>query len=162
MDHILTSCPHPTNTTLWDHAKELWPHEEGTWPDISLGTIIGCNAISVETTKETKGRDGTPQKRKSHDQGATRLLQILLSETAYLSWTLRCERTIREREHTEPEIRATWLKTINRRLSEDKTTATKVLRRKPYTSLVKNTWTKALQKRHSNLPDDWINRNVVF
>ena len=162
MDHILTNCPHPTNIAVWEYAKELWPHEEGTWPNISLGTIIGCNALGVETTKETKGRDGTTQKRKSHDQGATRLLQILLSETAYLTWTLRCERTIREREPTEKETRAAWLKVINRRLSEDKMTATKVLRRKQYTSLVKNTWTRALQKRHSDLPDDWINRNVVF
>ena len=51
---------------------------------------------------------------------------------------------------------------INRRLTEDITTATKVLRRKPYISLVKNTWNKALQKRYRNLPDDWINQSVVF
>ena len=162
MDHILTGCNHPTNKTLWDHAKHLWPHEEGTWPNISLGVIVGCNALSIETTEELRGRDGVTRKRKLHDQGATRLLQILLSETAYLIWTLRCERTIREREHTDREISAAWHKVINRRLSEDRITAIKVLRRKQYTNLVKNTWTRALQKRHRNLPDDWINRNVVF
>ena len=162
MDHILTGCLHPTNTTLWGNAKGLWPYEEGTWPNISFGTVLGCNALEVETTKETKGRDGTIQKRKQYNQGATRLLQILISETAYLIWVLRCERIIRERELTEPETIATWRKTINRRLSEDVTTATKVLRKTPYINLVKKTWTQALQKRHRDLPDDWIKRNVVF
>ena len=162
MDHILTGCQHPTNASLWDHAEKLWPYEEGSWPNISFGTIIGCNAIQVETTRETKRRDGTSQKRKQHDQGATRLLQIIISETAYLIWTLRCQRVIHEREHTEHETLATWRKAINRRLSEDVTTAIKVLRRKQYINLVENTWTKALQKRHRDLPEDWINRKVVF
>ena len=41
-------------------------------------------------------------------------------------------------------------------------TAIKVLRRQPHINLVKNTGTKALQKRHHNLPEDWINQKVVF
>ena len=98
MDHILTSCRHPTNTNLWEHARALWPYEDGTWPNIALGTIIGCHALDVETTREFKERDGTTWKRKLHDQGATRLLQILISETAYLIWTLQCERIIRSEE----------------------------------------------------------------
>ena len=162
MEHILTGCSHRTNIAIWKCAENLWPYEEGTWPKITLGTIVGCNALSVKTTKETKGRDGLIRKSKQHDQGATRLLQILISESAYLIWTLRCERAIREREHTEREVTAAWRKVINRRLSEDKTTAVKVLRRKSYVNLVNSTWDRALRKRHRNLPDDWIIRNVVF
>jgi hypothetical protein len=60
------------------------------------------------------------------------------------------------------EVEATWLKVINRRLSEDKTIATKVLQKEIYIKLVKNTWDRALYKRHRNLPEDWIYRNVVF
>ena len=162
MEHILTTCDHPTSITIWKHAADMWPYEEGSWPDINLGTIVGCNALNVETTIVTKGRDGRPHRKKQPNQGATRLLKILISESAYLIWTLRCERTIRGQHHTEREVAATWRKIINRRLSEDKTTAIKVLRRKSYISLVKSTWNEALRKRHRNLPDDWINRNVVF
>ena len=60
------------------------------------------------------------------------------------------------------ETIASWHKAINRRLSKDVMTAIKVLRRQPHINLVKNTWTKALQKRHHNLPEDWINQKVVF
>ena len=162
MEHILTNCVHSTNSTIWKCAIDMWPYEEGTWPNITLGTIVGCNALSVETTREIKGRDGSLQREKHQDQGATRLLKILISESAYLIWTLRCERTICGKDHTEREVTASWRKIINRRLSEDKTTATKVLRRKSYISLVKSTWKAALRKRHRDLPEDWINRNVVF
>ena len=162
MDHLLTRSQHPTNHTLWNLAEKLWPYEEGTWPKISLGTILGCNALSIETTSETRERNGTIRTTTQHNPGAMRLLQILISETVYLTWTLRCERIICEQEHAKWEITATWHRAINRRLSNDTTTATKVLRRKQYTNIVKDTWTRALQKRHRDLPDDWINWNVVF
>ena len=162
MEHILTTCNHPTNVAIWRCARDMWPYEEGSWPNTTLGTIIGCNALNVETTVESRGRDGLPRRKKQLNNGATRLLKILISESAYLIWLLRCERTICGREHTERAVTAAWRKTINRRLSEDKTTAIKVLRRKSYISLVKSTWEEALRKRHCNLPDDWINRNVVF
>ena len=69
---------------------------------------------------------------------------IIISESVYLIWTLRCERAIRGKEYTVREVEAAWLKVINRKLSEDKTTATKVLRREQYTNVVKNTWDRAL------------------
>ena len=162
MDHILTECEHPTRTLIWERAKKTWPHGENTWPRIAFGTIIGCNTLTIKTMQKEKDREGQTRLVKCHDPGATRLLKIIISESAYLIWTLRCERTIRGKEHTDKEVEAAWLRVINRRLSEDKTTATKVLRREQHTNLVKNTWDRALYKRHSNLPDDWINRNVVF
>jgi len=59
-------------------------------------------------------------------------------------------------------METTWFILINRRSSKDKTTATKVLRKKYYIDLATNTWDRALNKRHRDLPEDWINRNVVF
>ena len=97
-----------------------------------------------------------------NDKGATCLLKILISESAYLIWTLRCARTIRGHDYSQNGIEAAWRKAINRRLSEDKVLATKVLRKSLYINIVRNTWGKALLKRHHNLPDDWINRNEVF
>ena len=162
MDHILTLCEHPARSIIWREAKRLWPHGENTWPRIALGTIIGCNTLSVETLQKKKDESGQTQLTKQLDPGATRLLKIIVSESAYLIWTLRCERAIRGKERTDKEIEVTWLKVINRRLSEDKTMATKILRREQYTNIVRNTWDRALYMRHRDLPDDWINRNVVF
>jgi hypothetical protein len=162
MNHILIECEQLTRATIWDCTESLWPYEEGSWPRISLGAIIGCNALSVKLTKEKKNRDGHIERVKAHDGGATRLLKILISESAYLIWTLGCARAIGGKEHTTNEIASSWRKVINRRLAEDKTLATKVLRKTPYINIVKSTWGKALQKRHRDLPDNWINRNEVF
>ena len=162
MDHILTSCEHPTRVKIWAKAKEMWPHHENTWPRISLGTIIGCNTLSVETLQKRKDETGQERLTKVHDPGATRLLKIIITEAAYLTWTLRCERTIQERERTEREVESAWLKTINRRLAEDKTAATKVVRKEHYINIIKDTWDRALYKRYRDLPEDWIHRSVVF
>ncbi|KAH9161884.1 hypothetical protein EDB89DRAFT_1812507, partial [Lactarius sanguifluus] len=161
MDHILTSCENQTRTRIWESAKELWPYGLDTWPEPSLGTIIGCNSLSVETLQKVKTRNGRTQEIKRYDPGATRLLRIIISESAYLIWTLRCNRTIRDKTYTEREIEQTWLRAINRRLSEDRMTATKLLKKPYYINIVKNTWNQALSKRHRDLPEDWINRNVV-
>ncbi|KAH9072402.1 hypothetical protein EDB83DRAFT_2220692, partial [Lactarius deliciosus] len=165
MKHILTECNHATRLTLWRKARELWPYEEGTWPEISLGTIIvGCNLLRAETTPERANRRDQRHNQiiKTYNPGATRLLRIIISETAYLTWTLRCERIIQGKEHTTRVTEARWLTSINRRLTEDKATAIKIIRKKQYTNLVKNTWETALRKRHRDLPANWINRNEVF
>ncbi|KAH9035247.1 hypothetical protein EDB85DRAFT_1863329, partial [Lactarius pseudohatsudake] len=164
MNHILTKCNHETRLTLWRNARELWPYEEETWPEISLGTIIGCNLLKVKTTPESANRRGQRQIQtiKTYNPGATRLLKIIISETAYLTWTLRCERIIQGKEHTTRATEARWRTSINRRLAEDKATATKIIRNNHYTNIVKNTWGTALRKRHRDLPANWINRNEVF
>ena len=77
--------------------------------------------------------------------GATRLIKILVSEAAYLIWITRCGRAIRGDELTENETKAAWRRTLNRRISEDTTTASRVLRKPEYIKLIKNTWEKALQ-----------------
>ena len=162
MNHILIECDQRTRSTIWRKARELWPYEEETWPEISLGTIIGCNGLQVETTKTIRDRRGREQTTRMIDKGATRLLKIIISEAAYLIWTLRCAKAIRGQDHSQNEVEAAWRSVINRRLTEDKVLATKVLRKSPYINTVKNTWGTALLKRHRDLPDNWINRNEVF
>lgn len=114
MDHLLTNCEHPTTKKIWIKAKELWPHHEDTWPRISLGSIIGYNTLSIETLQKRKDETGKEKLTKIYDPGAMQLLRILISEAAYLIWTLQCERTIQERERTEREVESAWLKMINR------------------------------------------------
>jgi hypothetical protein len=63
-----------------------------------------------------KTKEGKPQ------QGKNRLYRILMSESAFLIWKLRCERRITkednpEKFHSETEIHNRWVATINSRLN---------------------------------------------
>ena len=155
MNHILLSCAVGPVDIIWDMAKKLWPYNNIKWPEISLGTIFGCGCI---TTKEENRAERNTRRRGStlKQRGATRLLQITISEAAHLIWVLRCERVIQEKTHTQEETVARWYKAINRRLTDDKITAT-IIRKKdiPFTQLVEATWEDALRKI-SDLPDEWI------
>jgi len=88
-------------------------------------------------------------------QAPTRLFQILLSESAYLIWVLRCERVIQEKTITNREIKARWYRAINDRLTIDKVTATKIIRTKEFTKLVEGTWEPILRKG-MELPVNWL------
>ena len=64
--------------------------------------------------------------------------------------------------HTDREVNARWRQAINKRLTEDKITATTVLKNERYITIATSTWDRALHKRHRDLPKDWMNRSVVF
>ena len=133
MEHILIGCTHGTTTAIWRWTKEAWNHEQYKWPEISLGTILGCGNLSAKTRPPEQRQTTTNQR------GATRLLQILISEAAHLTWVMRCERVIQERDHSSHEVEAWWSKAINRRFTEDKVIATKIKRGKEHTKLIKAT-----------------------
>ena len=46
MDHILIACRAGPVCTIWNLAKESWPQENPQWPEITLGTILGCGSIT--------------------------------------------------------------------------------------------------------------------
>ena len=81
-----------------------------------------------------------------------RLLQILISELAYLIWTTRCERVIQNKTLSENEIKARWHHTINRRLTDDRIIAIKIKRSSYAIGQLKKTWEIALRK-HRELPE---------
>ena len=162
MEHILTSCRAGHAAQVWDLAKKLWPYEASQWPNISLGIILGCGCLTA--TGPARNRT-TPQQetrgRNTNARGASRLLQITISEAAHLIWVLRCERVIQETTHTTEEVKRRWYKAINRRLTDDKITATIIKREPPYTRLVEATWEDALRK-DSDLPRRWIHNREVL
>lgn len=163
LDHILTECPSTTRTTIWAAARDLWPYDDALWPRISLGIILGCNLLEFKTRNQSETPAQIDQTNEpTINTGATRLARIIISEAAYLIWTLRCDRVINGGNHSKSTVEATWRRTINRRLTDDIITATKVLRRDDYTKLVTNTWQEALRKRHPDLPENWINLHPHF
>ncbi|KAJ7683356.1 hypothetical protein B0H17DRAFT_941990, partial [Mycena rosella] len=141
MQHILTQCDAPGQEAIWELASELWKLKTGV--DLArptTGQIMACAAI------------------KRGDAGTTRLLRILISESAFLIWRLRCERVIQEKDPASArEIHNRWLRTINNRLGLDRamTNEGRYGKRAIKKSLVLKTWRKTL-KNERNLPKDWI------
>ncbi|KAI0654344.1 hypothetical protein C8Q70DRAFT_926035 [Cubamyces menziesii] len=109
---------------------------------------------------EQKREDG------SVNRGDTRLLRIVVSETAYLIWKLRCERVIEweqdpTRTHSAAELENKWAATINARLSFDQT---RTNMKSPNTRLlaaatVRATWQGTL-RGEQELPEDWAERRI--
>ena len=95
------------------------------------------------------------------DTGKNRLFQILISESAFLIWKLRCERRIQREDnpddhHSTKEIHNRWLATINKRLRLDCLLTDKRRYGKKATkaSKVIQTWSGILYEEQ-NLPSDW-------
>ena len=156
MSHILTQCQSSPTCIIWDLARTTWLHKDIPWPDIDLGMILGCGSLAVPQLIMDQGQ----HRRKAHLRGVSHLLQILLSESAYLVWTMHCERVIHGKIHNQQEIRSKWLHAINSRLTNNKITALKIKQNKGFTRLVVNTWEKVLTKER-DLLNNWISMHEV-
>jgi ribonuclease HI len=148
LEHILIKCKSPGQETIWQAAKSLWSEREPCWPEVSLGTILGCG---LATFRDDRGK---------LKHGTQRLYRILISESAYLIWLLRNERVISRdgAPATEEEIKNRWKSAINQRLQVDKTLANRPTRgKRPALApkLVLDTWSNILDDERS-LPADWL------
>ena len=154
MEHILTTCQETPVRAIWKLAKEHWPQENPQWPEITLGIILGCGGIMSISQPQHPNDE---QQGRRTEGGAVRLLQILLTESAHLIWVLWCERVIQQRHHTENEIQTRWLNNINKRLTKDKITATKIKRTKSMINKVRATWEGVLSMT-GFLPNNWMHQ----
>ncbi|KAG1781340.1 hypothetical protein EV702DRAFT_1177564 [Suillus placidus] len=134
-----------SSRVIWKAAKDLWLQRETSWPEIRFGTILGCNLI---TLCNTEGKTKV---------GATRLFKILVLESAYLIWKLRCERAIRfdgdkDKYHSETEIYNKWIHAINMRLKFDRLLTDSEI------------WKTSCKNRsdRDNLLDNWIRQAGVL
>ena len=162
MSHILLSCRVGPAMMIWELAKKLWPHDDIQWPALNMGTILGCGCLTTKNVARNEPDHRGITSPSLSRRGATRLLQITISEAAHLIWVLRCERVIQEKTHSNGEVESRWYKAINRRLTDDKIIATIIKKKdKPFAQLVKATWEDTLKKQ-LDLLDEWIeNREVL-
>ena len=153
LEHILIDCDNVAITTIWTLARQTWPSSFGPWLDIQIGLILGCGSIALPHQTEDD----------STNNGSSRLLRILLSESAHLICVLRCEHTIQGLgTHSPSSIRTRWYNKINQRLDFDRHIVT-TYNRKPVTrQLVLNTWQAALLERFPFLEEDWITNHEVL
>ncbi|KAG1877872.1 hypothetical protein DFJ58DRAFT_902831 [Suillus subalutaceus] len=106
------------------NTKDIWPENFGAWPRINIGVILGCGS-------------------------ASRLLKILIAESAYLIWTMRCDKTI------------LWSSIISKRLQLDRLTARKINRTPSFLKLITSTWHDIITS-HDPLPKNWAIALEVF
>lgn len=69
MDHILINCHSTPTQLIWQLAKDTWPHANIPWPEISIGTILGCGCLSVPPAANQNQIQSN-----AHLRGASRLL----------------------------------------------------------------------------------------
>ncbi|KAJ7208622.1 hypothetical protein GGX14DRAFT_365373 [Mycena pura] len=153
LDHILMRCESPGRELIWAAARTLWLERATVWPELSLGTILGCGLAEF--------RDGNGKV----DQGARRLYRILISESAYLIWRLRNERVIEGPPKVWiEEIENKFRFVIKQRLQIDRVLANRPRKGKcpalP-SKLVLETWSKILDHGQS-LPADWLREPRVL
>ncbi|KAJ7620842.1 hypothetical protein DFH06DRAFT_1359475 [Mycena polygramma] len=151
MEHSLIECTALGQNLIWKLCTELWQMKHREMPTMSIGLIMGCGLAQF---KDSKGKN-TP--------GANRLFKIIVSESAYLIWKIRCERVIQHKSHTELEIHNRWVTCMNNRLKIDRllTDKSRYGDRALNFTTVLNTWDGVLMD-NKNLPDNWIWQSGVL
>jgi hypothetical protein len=147
LEHILLECPDNAQSTIWDITKKIWPESNSPWPRITLGTILGCGNITLtqqRTNDQQEQQEPQDQQHQEPMKGASRLLRILISESAHLIWALRCDTTINGKRYTKDKIRSRWMSNINKRLQCDRLTARKITRTATFENLISATWSKII------------------
>jgi len=146
--HILTMCESPGQKEVWELAEGLWSRVESIpWYKPGIGTIIGAGLAKIVDEEA-----GILLK------GDARLWKIIITESAYLIWRLRCERVIQKtgQAFTREEISNRWIKMMNERLQLDRRMTNKHFERKAINkSIVEQTWKRVIHGA-KNLDKDWI------
>ncbi|KAE9387763.1 hypothetical protein BT96DRAFT_1078888 [Gymnopus androsaceus JB14] len=153
--HILTECESPGQATIWKLAGSLWEMKKSTipWAYLALGDILGSSLARITAP-------GTERVL----VGESRLWKILIVESAYLIWTMRCERVIAN-EHapfSEMEVENRWIRMMNERLEIDcQMTDGRYGKKALSKKLVMQTW-KGTLKDEGTLPEDWTTKSGVL
>ncbi|KIK36514.1 hypothetical protein CY34DRAFT_94256 [Suillus luteus UH-Slu-Lm8-n1] len=87
MEHIMIDCPNNANSTIWSLAKRTWPLKYGAWPRVGIGTILGCGSLNLKQEHQNNELENNQTNKPM--KGASRLLKILISESAQLIWAMR-------------------------------------------------------------------------
>ena len=117
-EHILTQCVAPGSQDIWRLTRGIWERTGLPWPTMSLTVILRAG---IWKWKQTPSPGSTA--------GPARLWRILISESAYLIWKLRCTRVIQNEgvEFTEAEVVNKWFAALDQRLDLDRRSAARCL-----------------------------------
>lgn len=148
--HILEECRVSGQDTVWKLAAATLRNRGITLGNVTLGDAMACAMA-----------DNKKQNRKP-DTALNRLMTIVMSESLYTIWLIRCKWVISKGSNLEDiihpnEVEALWRTRINKRIRVDQTMASKkIFKWKKVTrQMVLNTWSKTLQNEEV-LPNNWI------
>jgi ribonuclease HI len=113
-------------------------------PNLSIGLVLGCGLAEFKNPKGKKLAE------------ASRLFEIIVSESAFLIWKIRGERvTSGKPVHSEAEIHNRWVTCMNNRLKIDRllTDRSRYGSRALNIKTVLKTWDGVLMD-NKNLPDN--------
>ncbi|KAI0349339.1 ribonuclease H-like protein [Trametes cingulata] len=150
VQHILTACTAPGQSLLWRLTRSALTKRNVHLPNMTMGLALGAHLLAFT---DESGRQRA---------GVSRLARILVTETVYLIWALRCQRVVGwtdepDRVHSTRELVNRWTATMNRRLRMDiLSTNTKICGKKALSKeLVLRTWRGTLTNEDT-LPEDWV------
>ncbi|KAI0667436.1 ribonuclease H-like protein, partial [Trametes maxima] len=145
MTHILTECHAKGQKEIWEMTRKTLDERGIKLPEISLGLALSGPLLTLEDAK------GKPKK------GLTRLAKILIAESTYLIWVLRCQRVIDwestdRQEHSEREIKMRWKATMDKRYEMDIAMTNKRVagNKAIHKALVKETWEGISARRNDD------------
>ncbi|KAG1840399.1 hypothetical protein C8R48DRAFT_751326 [Suillus tomentosus] len=107
------------------------------------GLILGCRVITLPRRPNNNNNNHRTL------PGALRLLRILISKLAYLIWTMRCERIIKDNTHTE-------MTTKNAAI------ASQVKRNTKMAKTIQGMWSDIIEFNSQHPQDDWMTNIEVL
>ncbi|KZV84160.1 hypothetical protein EXIGLDRAFT_624704, partial [Exidia glandulosa HHB12029] len=112
LQHILFACTSREREIIWQLASDFTTDRLQPWPILDLGSVLGCMLLEFSP-------DDKP------NNGLTRAMRIIISESAFLIWKIRCERRIEHEDDldnspSKEEITGRWHAAINARISHDR------------------------------------------
>ncbi len=118
LEHIMTECEASGQKIIWKLAAETLASRNVDILNLSIGDIMGS------TMAQFKGTDGKP------NTALNRLYTIIMTESMYLIWLLRCEWVLDhggnpEKIMQDTQVTIRWQYRVNRRIRLDQTMATK-------------------------------------
>lgn len=152
VEHILLECDRRGQGRAWALARALWERTGHTWPHLDIGALLGVGTLDLPNASP----------------GKQRLLKIIIAETMWLVWRMRCERVIGHEDdstwqHTTEEIENRWLNAINTRMTTDRI-RTNTARFKSKASTreeVRDTW-KSVSNMAAATDEKWFKEHGVL
>ncbi|KAJ7229948.1 hypothetical protein GGX14DRAFT_343586 [Mycena pura] len=150
--HVLVECTVPGQQEIWAAAEELWKKKAGHWPELPLGSLLGCGLARFP-------KEAVPAR-------CERLYHILISESMFVIWKLRNERVIDPNvaTHSAAEILNKWNTAITNCFEVDRVLANRPKKGR-LASLnpthITDTWSSVLANE-GNLGADWLKHAGVL
>ncbi|EJD54062.1 hypothetical protein AURDEDRAFT_25950, partial [Auricularia subglabra TFB-10046 SS5] len=111
IEHILLECTESRQEQIWGYVRTFMQHRLTEFTP-TLGTVLGCANVPCE------GWGG------GRDSGRQRSYRIIVSESAFLIWKIRCEKRVghaddKEWRISDDEVERRWKKVIATRFFRD-------------------------------------------